>query len=72
MSVALPDVGPVDLSDPAFWSRPADEQEAVFASLRTHEPFAFFAEPVLPYLEPGPGYFAVVRHADIGTISRAP
>lgn len=72
MSVTLPEVGAIDLSDPAFWARPPAEQEAAFAALRRHEPFAFFAEPELPYLEPGPGYYAVVRHADVDAISRQP
>ena len=72
MSVTVRDVGVVDLSDPAFWAQPPAQQEAVFAALRTHEPFAFFAEPELPYLEVGPGYYAVVRHADVEAISRQP
>ena len=72
MSVTLPDVGAVDLSDTAFWARPPAEQEAAFAALRRHRPFAFFAEPELPFLPPGPGYYAVVRHADIETVSRDP
>ncbi|HEU0101118.1 MAG TPA: cytochrome P450 [Mycobacteriales bacterium] len=72
MTVTLPGIGPVDLSDTAFWALPPAEQEAAFAALRTHEPFAFFAEPVLPYIEPGPGYYAVVRYADVDAISRQP
>jgi cytochrome P450 len=72
VSVALPGVGAVDLSAVEFWAQPPEAQEAVFAALREHEPFAFFAEPVLPYLPPGPGYYAVVRHADISAISRQP
>lgn len=72
MTLTLPGVGPFDLSEPAFWARPPAEQEAVFAALRRDEPFAFFAEPVLPHLEAGPGYYAVVRHADVEAISSAP
>lgn len=72
MSLTLPEVGPVDLSDRAFWARPWAEQEAVFGALRRDEPFAFFAEPEVPYLEPGPGYYAVVRHADVDAISNRP
>lgn len=72
MSLTLPDVGAFDLSDTAFWARPPEEREAVFAALRRDEPFAFFAEPVVPYLEPGPGYYAVVRHADVDAISSQP
>lgn len=72
MTVTLPDVGAVDLSAVEFWAQPPAAQEAVFAALRAHEPFAFFAEPELPYLERGPGYYAVVRHADVEAISRQP
>jgi cytochrome P450 len=67
--VALEDI---DLSDPDFWLRPPAERHAVFDRLRRERPFAFFAEPVIPMLEPGPGYYAVTRHADLDTISSQP
>ena len=68
----LPELADLDLSDPEFWGRPPAEREAVFAALRAEQLFAFFAEPELPFIETGAGYYAVVRHGDIDTISSAP
>ena len=67
----------IDLSDIEFWDRPWTEREGAFALLRKERPLAFFAEPDLRSEfefapEPGPGYRAVVRHADILEISRNP
>ena len=65
-------VDDINLSDEAFWARPQDEREAAFTALRRERPFAFFEEPVVPFIEPGPGYYAVVRHADVAAISSQP
>ena len=62
----------IDLSDRDFWLRPPAERHAVFDLLRRERPFAFFAEPDVPMLEPGPGYYAVTRHADLDAISSQP
>jgi cytochrome P450 len=62
----------VDLSDRAFWTQPPEIKHAVFDLLRRESPFAFFAEPVLPYIESGPGYHAVTRYADVESISSRP
>jgi cytochrome P450 len=62
----------IDLSDRDFWLRPPAERHAVFDLLRRERPFAFFAEPEVPMLEPGPGYYAVTRHADLDAISSQP
>jgi cytochrome P450 len=67
-----PDLDTVDLSERAFWGRPPAERHAVFDLLRRERPFAFFAEPVIPFIEPGPGYYAVTRHADVDAISSQP
>jgi cytochrome P450 len=72
VSVTLEEHAEVDLSDEEFWGRPPAEREAVFAELRRSAPFAFFAEPEVPFLEKGPGYYAVTRHADIEHISSQP
>ncbi len=72
MSLAPLDVRSIDLSDKEFWARPPAEREAAFALLRREEPFAFFAEPEFPFIEAGPGYYAVTRHADVEAISSAP
>jgi cytochrome P450 len=66
------DLDGIDLSDPDFWLRPPAERHAVFDLLRRERPFAFFAEPEIPMLEPGPGYYAVTRHADLDAISSQP
>ncbi|MGB8651163.1 MAG: cytochrome P450 [Mycobacteriales bacterium] len=62
----------IDLTDEEFWGKPPAEREAAFAALRQHEPFAFFAEPDVPFIEAGAGYYAVVRHADVEAVSSQP
>jgi len=66
------DVADVDLSDRDFWVRPPAERHAVFDVLRREQPFAFFAEPEVPLLGPGPGYYAITRYADLEAISSQP
>ena len=66
------DLDSIDLSDRDFWVRPPAERHAVFDLLRRERPFAFFAEPEVPMLEAGPGYFAVTRYADLEAISSQP
>jgi cytochrome P450 len=68
----LPNVDDIDLSAEEFWALPQEQRDAAFTSLRRDRPFAFFAEPVVPFIEPGPGYYAVVRHADVEAISSQP
>ena len=51
-----PQLEGIDLSDRDFWVRPPAERHAVFDLLRRESPFAFFAEPVVPYIPAGPGY----------------
>jgi methyl-branched lipid omega-hydroxylase len=67
-----PSLDEIDLSDPDFWLRPLEERERVFATLRAREGLAFFDEPNFAEygFPPGPGYHAVVRHADILEASR--
>ena len=62
----------IDLSDREFWARPPEEKHAVLDRLRSEAPFAFFAEPEIPYLPAGPGYHAVTRYADVEAISCRP
>lgn len=62
----------IDLSDRDFWVEPPEVRHAVFDRLRAERPFAFFAEPEIPGLPVGPGYFAVTRHADLDAISSQP
>jgi len=62
----------IDLSDTEFWGLPLSERQAAFAVLRAEEHPPFFAEPETPFTEPGPGYYALVRHADVVEASRNP
>src|SRR5262245_31082297 len=67
-----PSTEPIDLSDTEFWARPLAERRAAFALLRAREQPTFFAEPETPFAETGPGYYALVRHADVVEASRNP
>ncbi|MPQ99865.1 cytochrome P450 [Modestobacter sp. I12A-02628] len=72
MTLTGSDLDDVDLSDRDFWGRPPAERYAALDRLRERDPFAFFAEPEMPFLEPGPGYHAVTRYADVVAISNQP
>ncbi len=63
---------PVNLSDDAFWALPLGDRHAAFAALRRLPQPPFFPEPEVPFAEPGPGYYALVRHADVAEASRNP
>ena len=67
-----PDLDGIDLSDRDFWLEPPQVRHAVFDRLRAERPFAFFAEPEIPGMPVGPGYYAVTRHADLDAISSQP
>src|SRR4051794_35485424 len=64
----------IDLSDWDFWARPPEEREHAFRLLRALDTPAFFAEPEVPFITgpKGPGYHALVKHADILEASRNP
>ncbi|MFI6321808.1 cytochrome P450 [Nonomuraea sp. NPDC050556] len=62
----------LDLSDPAFWARPMAEREEAFDQLRALDRPAFFEEMEISFAPRGPGYHALVRHADILEASRNP
>ncbi|MCC5577952.1 cytochrome P450 [Microtetraspora sp. AC03309] len=62
----------VNLTDWDFWARPIDEREHAFRLLRGLETPAFYPEPELSFAPAGPGYHALVRHADIVEASRNP
>jgi cytochrome P450 len=65
-------VAGIDLSDMAFWGWPLADRAAAFAQLRAQDRPQFFAEPETPFAEKGPGYYALVRHADVAEASRRP
>ncbi len=60
----------IDLSDTEFWGLPLARRDAAFAELRRLPTPPFFTEPETPFPNPGPGYYALVRHADVVEASR--
>jgi methyl-branched lipid omega-hydroxylase len=65
-------VAGIDLSANEFWGLPLAERAASFALLRAQQRPQFFAEPEVPFVEQGTGYYALVKHADIVEASRRP
>jgi cytochrome P450 len=65
-------VAGIDLSATEFWGLPLGERAASFALLRAEPRPRFFAEPEVPFTEKGPGYYALVRYADVIEASRHP
>ncbi len=65
-------VAGIDLSATEFWGLPLSERAACFALLRALPRPQFFSEPGTPFAEQGPGYYALVRHADVVEASRHP
>jgi cytochrome P450 len=61
----------IDLSDIEFWGWPMADRQAAFAMLRSLDHPPFYAEPEFIF-EAGPGYYALVRHADVVEASRNP
>jgi cytochrome P450 len=66
------DLDAIDLSDREFWGQDPAVRYAVYDALRRERPFAFYAEPEIPYIPAGPGYYAVSRYADVEAISTQP
>jgi cytochrome P450 len=62
---------PPDLADEKLWQS-EDAVQAAFARLRTENPVSWQRESAHPGVEPGPGYWAVVRHRDAVTVSTKP
>src|SRR6202041_181376 len=62
----------IDLSATEFWGLPLPDRTAAFALLRAQPQPPFFAEPETPFAEPGPGYYALVRYADVVEASKHP
>ena len=64
----------IDLSDLEFWTRPYEEREGAFLTLREQDPIRFFKEPDYEsaMIPPGPGYYALTRHADVLEASKHP
>src|ERR1700691_1195886 len=62
----------IHLSETAFWGLSLAERAAAFALLRAQDRPVFYPEPDVPFAEKGPGYYALVRHADVAEASRHP
>ena len=62
----------IDLSATEFWGLPLTERAAAFALLRAQQRPRFFAEPEAPFSDPGRGYYALVKHADVVEASKHP
>jgi methyl-branched lipid omega-hydroxylase len=62
----------IDLSSNDFWARSLAQRHDDFARLRSLGRPPFFAEPESPFADPGGGYYALVRHADVAVASRNP
>ena len=60
----------IDLSDTAFWGLPLADRAAAFAVLRAQGRPPFYSEPEVPFSKVGPGYYALVRHADVVEASK--
>jgi cytochrome P450 len=65
-------VAGIDLSAVEFWGLPLAERAAAFARLRAEPRPVFFEEPEVPFAERGPGYYALVKHADVVQASKHP
>jgi len=75
MELPRVELGSFDLSNvETFWTRPRDEREGAFKTLRDLEGLAFFEEIELEDspIPRGPGYWALARHEDIWHVSRNP
>jgi cytochrome P450 len=69
MTMTLEEIDPSAL---AFWQRPLDERADAFALLRAEDGPRFYAEPPIPFLRRGRGYWALVTHTDVCAASRNP
>jgi cytochrome P450 len=65
-------VAGIDLSAIEFWGLPLSERADAFARLRARPTPPFYAEPDQVFAPSGPGYYALVRHADVAEASRHP
>ncbi|HEV7933627.1 MAG TPA: cytochrome P450 [Actinomadura sp.] len=65
-------VDDINLTDWGFWERPLTERHEAFKALRERPDLAFFEEPDIAVVPQGPGYYALVNHADVVEASRRP
>jgi cytochrome P450 len=60
----------LDLSQIPFWGLPQSERMEAFRRLRQMDRPVFMREQVVPFIGGGPGFYALVRHADVIEASR--
>ncbi|MEU7859804.1 cytochrome P450 [Nonomuraea sp. NPDC049141] len=60
----------LDISQLVFWGLPQAERMAAFRRLRQLDQPVFLTEQAVPFIKGGPGYYALVRHADVSEASR--
>ena len=67
---ALDEIQP---GNPDFWTLPPADIDAAFAMLRRDSPVTFHEEfEVTPGMPIGPGFWSIVRHADVKMVGRQP
>ncbi len=68
------DVSDINLSADEFWAAPLEARFDAFRRLRQAPGLAYYAapDPRSAMIDPGAGYYAVTRHADIRTASANP
>ncbi len=66
------EVEDINLTDWSFWKLPFAERNAAFQRLRENPTLVTFEEPDIEILPQGPGYKAIVTHADVVEASRRP
>lgn len=66
------DVDGIELESGSVWTCPREEREGIFAALRANRPVAWMQELNKRFYTPGPGFWAITKHADIEYISRNP
>ena len=73
LTESKPDYDAIDLSSHSFWAKSAEERDQSFAELRKERPVSWQkpAEGSLLDDPDDPGYWAVVAHADVATVSKA-
>jgi methyl-branched lipid omega-hydroxylase len=67
-----PITGELDISQNEFWMRPLAYRHTAFAKLRELDSPPYFAVPENPITTDDPGYYALVKHADVVEASRHP
>ena len=65
------DVIDFDLSSREFWAQSQADRAAAFERLRRLDAPAFFEEIEIPWAPRGPGFHALVKHADVVAASRS-